>query len=206
MRNNESKKCTKQKIFEVSAKLFSREGYNGVSMRKIAKEVGIKESSIYNHYKNKEEILTSLFDYWNDTLTIYRPSEEDIEKMLDYMSVEDVFKQLVIGFGKSLNSTLDSIAKIIYIEQFRNEKARKLMLENLIGESSRFIESVLKIMSRKKIIRAVDMNLIADEYNYTLLALSFEYAHAVNDGEDAAPVIKKMFRHISFICEYLKPI
>ncbi|MDD3224890.1 MAG: TetR/AcrR family transcriptional regulator [Clostridium sp.] len=204
MHSSETKKSTKQEIFETSVKLFSKEGYNGVSMREIAKEVGIKESSIYNHYKNKEEILSSLFDYFAENLTAYRPNEEEIEKMLDYMSVEDVFKQLIISFGKSLNGTLDAIARIIYTEQFRNEKAKKLMLENMILEPSRFITKVLKVMSRKKLIKNINMELIADEYNYGLLALTFEYAHAVNNGEDTAPVIKKMFKHVSFICEYIK--
>ena len=47
----------KEKIFHVSIDLFSKYGYDGVSIRKIASEVGIKESSIYNHYKSKESIL-----------------------------------------------------------------------------------------------------------------------------------------------------
>ncbi len=204
MKNNESEKSTKQKIFEASLNLFSKEGYNGVSMREIAKNVGIKESSIYNHYKSKDEILRSLFEYFADTLTINRPNEEEIEKMLDYMSVEDVFKQLIIGVGRSLNGNLDSIARIVYTEQFRNEKAKELMLENLIAEPARFIGKVLKIMLSKKLIKDIDINLVAAEYNYALLAITFEYAHAINNGEDPAPVIRKMFRHVAFICEYLK--
>jgi AcrR family transcriptional regulator len=204
MQGNEIKKSTKQKIFEVAASLFSKKGYDGVSMREIAKEVGIKESSIYNHYKSKEEILSSLFDYFAEMLTSYRPSEEEIEKMLDYMSVEDFLKQLIIGFGRSLNGILDTIARIVYTEQFRNEKAKKLMLENFIIKPATFIGNVFRIMHKKNLIRDIDMDLVASEYNYTLLALTFEYAHAVNNGEDTAPVIRKMFKHVSFICEYIK--
>ena len=174
-------------------------------MREIAKEVGIKESSIYNHYKSKEEILSSLFDYLALRLTNYRPKEEEIEKMLDYMSIEDVFKQLIINFGKSLNGNLDSIVRIVYAEQFRNERAKELMLENLIAEPSRFIGKVLKIMYSKNLIRDIDIDLIADEYNYTLLAITLEYAHAANNGEELAPIIRKMFKHVGFICDYLKP-
>ena len=48
---------TKQKILQVSTTLFSELGYKGTSVRKIAKNVGIRESAIYNHYKNKEEII-----------------------------------------------------------------------------------------------------------------------------------------------------
>ena len=46
---------TKERIFDVSVDLFSMYGYDGVSIRQIAYEVGIKESSIYNHYKNISE-------------------------------------------------------------------------------------------------------------------------------------------------------
>lgn len=204
MPDNTSKKNTKERIFEEALTLFSREGYNGVSMRQIAKAVGIKESSIYNHYKNKEEILMSLFKYFSETLTLYRPSEEEIEKMLQYMDVEDIFKQLIIGLGKSLNGTHDVIARIVYSEQFRNATAKQLMLENIIAEPARYIAKVLTIMKRKNLIKDIDINFIAEEYNYVLLALSFEYAHAANNGDDTSPIIKKMFKHLHFICEYIK--
>ena len=55
---------TKDKILQVSINLFSEFGYDNVSIRQIAKEVGIKESSIYNHYKSKESILETILDYY----------------------------------------------------------------------------------------------------------------------------------------------
>ena len=53
---------TKNKILEVSIDLFSKYGYDGVSIRQIAGEVGIRESSIYNHYRNKQAILNSILN------------------------------------------------------------------------------------------------------------------------------------------------
>ena len=38
----------------------SKKGYDSVSIRTIASNVGIKESSIYNHYSSKKEILMSI--------------------------------------------------------------------------------------------------------------------------------------------------
>ena len=45
---------TKEKIFYVSLDLFSQKGYDSVSLREIADEVGIKKSSIIviTHQKN----------------------------------------------------------------------------------------------------------------------------------------------------------
>ena len=59
---------TKEKIFDVSLDLFSKRGYDSVSLREIAEEVGIKKSSIYSHYPSKEAILMDIFEYFTDQL------------------------------------------------------------------------------------------------------------------------------------------
>ena len=56
------KLTTKDKIIDEALKMFSYRGYDSVSIREIARAVGIKESSIYNHFKSKEEILTTIVD------------------------------------------------------------------------------------------------------------------------------------------------
>ena len=41
---------TKQRILEKSLELFSTKGYDSVSVGEIAKAVGIKAPSLYNHF------------------------------------------------------------------------------------------------------------------------------------------------------------
>jgi len=50
---------SRQKIINVAEKIFSRYGYNGATMRMIAKEANISIGGLYLHFKNKEEL--SLF-------------------------------------------------------------------------------------------------------------------------------------------------
>jgi len=52
------KKNRKLEIITTAAKLFKEKGYKSVSMRDLAKELGIKASSLYNHITSKEEILS----------------------------------------------------------------------------------------------------------------------------------------------------
>jgi AcrR family transcriptional regulator len=56
-----SEDSTKKQILDSSYQLFVERGYRGSSMRDIAKHAGIKAASIYNHFKNKEEIFEAVF-------------------------------------------------------------------------------------------------------------------------------------------------
>lgn len=51
---------TREKIIEVSLELFAKRGFSGVSVRDIAKEVGVRESALYKHFKNKQDILDQI--------------------------------------------------------------------------------------------------------------------------------------------------
>ena len=50
----------KEEIVKTSAKLFKEKGYSAVTMRDIAKVMGIKAASLYNHISSKQDILISI--------------------------------------------------------------------------------------------------------------------------------------------------
>ena len=51
---------TKEKIIDEALTLFSTKGYQGTSVKNIADAVGIKDSSLYKHYKSKKEIFDTI--------------------------------------------------------------------------------------------------------------------------------------------------
>ncbi|HWQ59369.1 MAG TPA: TetR/AcrR family transcriptional regulator [Clostridia bacterium] len=51
---------TRREILEVALELFSRSGFDAVSIRDICARVGIKESTVYYHFENKRAILEEL--------------------------------------------------------------------------------------------------------------------------------------------------
>lgn len=50
----------REEIIIVAAQLFKEKGYNAVTMRDIAAQMGIKAASLYNHIEGKQEILSFL--------------------------------------------------------------------------------------------------------------------------------------------------
>ena len=53
---------TKQRILEKSLELFSTKGYDAVSVGEIAKAVGIKALSLYNHFPSKQAIFDAILE------------------------------------------------------------------------------------------------------------------------------------------------
>lgn len=63
---------TRPTILKISRRLFSINGYEGFSMRTLAKESGVGLSSIYHFFSDKDEILKEIFEITNKELGIAR--------------------------------------------------------------------------------------------------------------------------------------
>ncbi len=59
-RKARSKQELKQRILDAARELFVREGYESVSMRKIANKIEYSPASIYTYFEDKDEILDRL--------------------------------------------------------------------------------------------------------------------------------------------------
>ena len=75
----------KAEIISVAGVLFKEKGYNAVSMRDIAQELGIKAASLYNHIKSKQEILAIIMmsiaeEFTSGMQTIVKSDLNTIEK------------------------------------------------------------------------------------------------------------------------------
>src|SRR3954466_2411853 len=51
---------TRAEILRVALRLFTENGYEGTSTRDITDALGITKSSLYHHFQNKEQLVTSL--------------------------------------------------------------------------------------------------------------------------------------------------
>ncbi|MFT8311166.1 MAG: TetR/AcrR family transcriptional regulator [Sporolactobacillus sp.] len=176
---------TKQKIFACALELFSMSGFNGVSMRDIAQKVGIKGSSIYNHYNGKKAIMDDICETFAQTLDVSRPPLSQIDQMLDQMNAVELFQSLIRAYGEKINKTWTQMARIIFSEHFYNETAGEVFKKELIQENIAYYVSVLTIMEQRKKIKKCRKELIATLFNNEQLMLSMQYAHCTSDTERA---------------------
>ncbi|HET8647047.1 MAG TPA: TetR/AcrR family transcriptional regulator, partial [Vicinamibacteria bacterium] len=52
----------RQRILQAAAKVFARKGYHGARVSEIARRADVADGTIYLYFRNKEDILVSLFD------------------------------------------------------------------------------------------------------------------------------------------------
>jgi AcrR family transcriptional regulator len=76
----------KDEIIKTAAKLFKEKGYSAVTMRDLAKSMGIKAASLYNHINSKQDILKtiiiSLAESFTEGMTTIKSSQgTNIEKL-----------------------------------------------------------------------------------------------------------------------------
>lgn len=124
---------TKERILSVSLELFSKKGFSGVSVRDIAKEVGVRESALYKHYKGKQDILDNIIVVMKDKILSayeeYRVPEsitKDISKAYEKLSINELCEiswKLFLLYTKE--PMVSSYRKLLMREQFNNEQAAK---------------------------------------------------------------------------------
>jgi len=204
---NEAKKTTKEKIFDASIDLFSKKGFNAVPVREIAKKAGIREGSIYNHYRNKEAILDAIIDYFKSEFTQSSLSEEETADLLEE-GPEVFFEVGTKMFMDRINTPqMEKIYRLVCIETYHNEKIREFFKKELLEEPLRGWENIFSIMIEKKMIKPVNPRTLAYEYWSFAIFLFFKY-YILEYQEDFDSFmnlsLEKMTKHTRFLLEAIK--
>ena len=135
---------TKQKILDKALELFSTQGYDSVSVGELAKAVGIKAPSLYNHFPSKQAIFDAIMEstaaqYEADTDQInihVQNAAQDIPVFTE-ITVDALFEKVRQIFEYSLhNETISRFRRMMTIEQFRSPEMAALY-------SRRYVERVL---------------------------------------------------------------
>ena len=162
---------TKEKIFDATLDLFSKKGYDSVSLKEIADEVGIKKSSIYGHYDSKEAILMEIFDYFSNLLEY-----DELLNSKDFLLSSDnkiLIENPELFYHKGseaikkmfLQERNLKIWKLIFIQMHYNEYIRLFFENEILVKPLMFWKEFFIILKENGIIRP-DLNpeMLAREY------------------------------------------
>lgn len=202
--NQEQDLSTKEKILNASIDLFAGKGFKDVTVRDIARVVGIKASSLYKHYENKADILESIFDLFREKIGQAAIPEEQLKQYIKTVSPERYLNESFDMFKQVMWSPLTvKIAKIITIEQQRNQSVRQFFMEELIEKPIQALRYVFDLMVENGAIGTVDTRVLAEEYSSYIIYLYFEQ-NFLNESLSLDEIERKMQQHNDFYADILK--
>ncbi len=192
----------KEKILNTAIDLFSNKGFNAVSVRDITRGVGIKESSLYNHFKSKDEILETIF--WNfrmETAKIMPPVDQ-LETIFTFMGPKEFLEEGLKNFKNHISDpVIEKIWLIIFLEQYRNSIARDIYLHDIVEKTLHFIEFAFSKFISLGQIKPLNPKLLAMEYQYPLFKMIEIYIMLRIDDKETESIERSMNEYIEFFCE-----
>jgi len=170
----EERKNTKDVIEQVALDLFSKKGYKAVSIRDICKGVGIKESSIYYHFKNKQAIMDSLLEKIDLLIESMKTKFNST-----FMQISDVPEvamcEVAVGLLTNylLNPYVYQMIAVLTIERMSDESASKNYQRIVFDLPLLQQGQIFEQMIRKGFVKENAPSVLAQEY-YAVIYFAFQ--------------------------------
>jgi AcrR family transcriptional regulator len=117
----------KKQIMDAARKLIVRSGSEHVTVRNMAREVGITEAAIYRHFKSKKEILSFLADSVADGLL----HDIDMARNVGFTSLEiidEILRTHLSGIEQKRGMSFLVLAEVI---SFGDKSLNKKVSDNI---------------------------------------------------------------------------
>ncbi|MCK9223268.1 MAG: TetR/AcrR family transcriptional regulator [Limnochordia bacterium] len=193
---------TKEKITYEALSLFSIYGYEAVTIRQIASAVGIKESSVYNHFHSKKDILDTIVEEtskrYEKTLEaskVPQIADPDVSSLYDNISDEDFLKLCTSMFLFYLKDEyISKLRRLLTIEQYGNAELgaifKELFIDNVLNNQARVLQ---KFIDAGRFIEG-DAYTMALHFYSPIFLLLCKYD---NSPQDEALAIEKLKTHVT---------
>jgi AcrR family transcriptional regulator len=196
-------KGTKKKIYDAAIKLFADRGYKASTMRDIAKIVGIQQSAIYNHFKNKEAILEAIIQdlHTSDLINIFENKEpKELYKKGKALlkRISNMFKLL------SYDQKSDLLFRFMMQELFNNEKLRIFYNEIFYQENVKKLSVIFFLMMQDEMIEPTDPLLLANEFFAPLFFYQLQIVRLKADNKPTSTAATMFEKHTDFFWDKIK--
>lgn len=166
----------KKEIIMATLELAANKGLGNVSMNMIADKVGIKKTSLYNHFASKEELVEAMYQFLRE-----EAKKNANVGAIDYTvifagkSALEILRMMVGGyFHMNQQEHMLNFYKVIYSERSIQPMAAKILAE----------ETEKMIIATKQLFYAMEVHKLLHFQNADMSAVSFAMTvHGLMDYE-----------------------
>lgn len=171
--------ATKQRILEKALELFSSKGYDSVSVGEIAKAVGIKAPSLYNHFPSKQAIFdaivaTTAAHYEKDTGEIAVHVQDATQDYATFSHItEDALAEKVrqIFLYSLHDKTISQFRRMMTLEQFRSPELAALYSKRYVDRMITYHAAIFRTLISLGEIRSEDPDTLSAMYVSPVITL-----------------------------------
>ena len=200
---------TKEKILMASLQLFARDGYEAVSVRNIAEDLGITKGALYRHYINKRDIFDRIVE---------RMVQIDAERARGHKMPDETYESIPDAYeNTSVQSILDytieqfrfwtedefasNFRKMLALEQYRNAEMAELYSQCIVTGPVDYLEDLFREMMKKGVLKEEDPRQLAVEY----YAVLFLLIHMFDKTGETELYVETLSNHIKqFMINHLR--
>ncbi len=191
---------TRDRILVTSLELFNLCGEPNVTTIDIANEMEISPGNLYYHFRNKDEIITELFQQFETSMheVLQSPQEEGLE-MLDYWMYIHLIFERIFEF-RFLYRDLATILE-------RNEKLQK-RFNRILDKKAGNCRLIMTSMRDSGIISISDKQIDALATNVVITGtywLNYQQVRNLGDNPELEDLGKGVYQVMSLIMPYLSP-
>lgn len=135
------KESAKEKIMKVATSLFAKKGFDAATVDEIALKAKVNKALIYYYFKNKDDLLTKIFDSFMEEGLVR------FQELFAKMESKEVFDS---------RDRVGEMMKILLGFMMENEELLKIMLmESIKGRRYPFLE-IMKRQAGSELVGLVD--------------------------------------------------
>jgi len=140
---------TKQRILECATKLFAEKGYTETSVRQLAAVVGLKESSLYNHFPSKKAILEHILEDY--ATRVFERGK--LSNLSENPTADGIISCMVLSFPEDKAASYLEKLYVILQEQHRNPVVREFVSKQIIRSGEEYFETIINKLKELNVLR-----------------------------------------------------
>lgn len=182
-----------KQIIDAAVIAIAESGYHQAQVSKIAKQAGIADGTIYLYFKNKEDILISLFE---EKMGVFVENLQQIIK--DENSASEKLGQMVENHFRVLSND-HHLATVTQLELRQSNKDIRLKINAVLKEYLKLLDQILVAgmvagefnptmdirIARQMVFGTIDeisTTWVMNEYRYDLMELAPKVKHLLLNG------------------------
>jgi AcrR family transcriptional regulator len=148
---------TKRRILAAAELAFSRDGFQGATTRRIAREAGVNEVTLFRHFNTREQLLRATLEYGCEAFDVLVEPEKICQGELlggleDY--IRDIYS--VVKQREAIVRAFISEARLL------PESIRHLLQEFMLTRKVRFVALLQRAQQGGFVRKEVDLSAAAD--------------------------------------------